>query len=203
MHDTMALIRRNGGDPELQPPVTLRWRGNGCPGPFVAAMADGSEVTATYNDMWVDNKWTTQFRCKICPDAIGMQADFVAADSWPDAIANGESEGTNVVIARTEIGAEVLAACEREGYLHVEDAGHDILDYTQPHQTRLRQSFGARLAGALVGGVPVPNFNGLAEDVTAAELSPDDLANVFKGTIARVRAGQSDERVVPEDWEDR
>jgi len=201
MHDTMAVIRRNGGDPEREPLAALRWRGNGCPGMFVATMADGREVTNTYNDLWVDNPWTTQFRCKICPDAIGMQADFVSADSWPNAIADGESEGSNLVMARTEVGAEVLAECERKGYLHVVEAGREVLDDTQPHQVRLRRSFGARLAGALVAGVPVPNFNGLAEDITAAELTPEDLANVFKGTIERVRAGQSDERVAPEDWQ--
>jgi coenzyme F420 hydrogenase subunit beta len=190
---TMDFLRREGVNPEEEYPTSLRWRGNGCPGPTLAVMPDGREVTGLYNDMWDNNPWTTQFRCKVCPDAIGLQADIATGDTWPNSVANGESAGTNVIIARTAIGEEVLAECERLGYLTTEPAQDGVLDYFQPHQVILRKSFGARLAGAVVTGTPIPNFTALAEQECAAELTSDELANVFKGTVERKRAGQGDE----------
>ncbi|MDA1035996.1 MAG: Coenzyme F420 hydrogenase/dehydrogenase, beta subunit C-terminal domain [Chloroflexi bacterium] len=201
LEDTLNVLRRAGLDPDREPPKTLQWRGDGCPGPIVATMPDGREVTTTYQDMYYDNPTHTQFRCKICPDSVGLQADIATGDSWPNAEPKGESEGTNVVVAHTEIGIEVLAECERLGYLEVRDAEDRVLDDTQPHQTRLRRSFAARLAGAIVGGTPTPNFTSLAEDTCAAELEPNDLADVFRGSLERVRAGQADESSAMDDWD--
>lgn len=201
IQDTFKLMQRNGADVANERPVDLRWRGNGCPGMFAARMPDGREVKATYNELFVDNPWTTQFRCKLCPDAVGMQADLVSADSWPNAFAAYESAGTNVVIARSTIGVEVLAECERLGYLETEAADAAILDYTQPHQTRLRRAFGSRLAGAIAAGAPIPNFTGLGEAATSDQLEPEDMAEVFMGTVERVRKGQADEPTTMDDWE--
>lgn len=201
LDSTLDILRRRGVDPVADPPQALRWRGNGCPGPVVATMSDGREIVSSYDEMYVQNPFKTQFRCKICPDAIGIQADITTSDSWPNAEPEGESEGTNAVAARTGIGAEVLAECERLGYLVVREANDSILDGTQPHQTLLRRSFGARLAGALLGGTPMPNFTGLAEDACAEQLSPESLASIFQGTLERVRAGQADESTTMDDWE--
>jgi coenzyme F420 hydrogenase subunit beta len=180
LETTMGFLRREGVDPEREYPETLRWRGNGCPGPTVATMPDGRQVTGLYNDMWDNNPWTTQFSCKICPDAIELQSDIATGDTWPGAVADGESEGTNVVIARTALGEEVLAECERLGYLETRPAEGGILDDVQPHHARLRQTFSSRLAGAMVAGTPTPNFSGLAEDACAAQLSTQELGTVFR-----------------------
>jgi coenzyme F420 hydrogenase subunit beta len=196
---TMDFLRREGVNPDEEYPVALRWRGDGCPGPTLAVIPDGREVTGLYNDMWDNNPWTTQFRCKVCPDAIGLQADITTGDAWPNAMANGESAGTNVIIARTAIGEEVLAECERLGYLTTEPAQDGVLDYVQPHEAILRKSFGARLAGAIVTGTPVPNFTALTEQECAAELTADELATVFKGSVQRKRAGQGDESATMDD----
>jgi coenzyme F420 hydrogenase subunit beta len=200
LNDTLDLLRRTGLDPIKTPPKAFQWRGNGCPGPVVATMPDGREVTSTYSDMYYDNPYHTQFRCKICPDAVGLQADIVTGDSWSNGWTD-ESDGTNVVVARTANGAEVLAECERLGYLMVHDGSETILDDTQPHQVRLRRTFSARVAGAIVAGTPTPNFTGLAEDACASALEPAELANVFQGTVERVRAGQADESSLMDGWE--
>jgi coenzyme F420 hydrogenase subunit beta len=199
LETTKDFLRREGVDPEKEWPATLRWRGNGCPGPTVAVMPDGREVTGSYNDMWDNNPWTTQFRCKICPDAIGLQADITAGDSWPNSVANGESAGTNAVIARTAVGEEVLAEAVRLGYLETSAAEEADLDFFQPHQVALRRSLGARLAGAMVAGSPTPNFRSMGEEACAADVTPQELARVFQGTVERRRAGQGDESAFIED----
>ena len=56
---TWDFFRRRDIDPITDPPVAMQWRGNGCPGPTVAKMADGRELTGTYNEMWNDNPWST------------------------------------------------------------------------------------------------------------------------------------------------
>ena len=196
---TMDFLRRNGVDPEIEYPEKLRWRGNGCPGPTVATMPDGREILGGYNEMWMDNPWGTQFRCKICPDSIGLQSDITAGDTWPDSISNGESEGTNAVIARTAIGEEVLAECERLGYLEMIIAEDSILDFFQPHQVALRRQFSTRVAAAVVSGVPIPNFTALAAEACSEQLTTKELAVVFAGTLDRKRAGQGDEGVDMED----
>ena len=201
LDDTLDVLRRAGIDPIKTPPKAFQWRGNGCPGPVVATMPDGREVTSTYYDMYYDNPYHTQFRCKICPDAVGLQADIATGDSWLNAEPTGESDGTNVVVVRTASGAEVLAECERLGYLTVHDGPETILDDTQPHQVRLRRTFSSRVAGAIVAGTPTPNFTGLAEDACASALEPAELASVFQGTVERVRAGQADESSVMDGWE--
>jgi coenzyme F420 hydrogenase subunit beta len=199
LKDSLNVLRRHDVDPLIDPPRTFQWRGDGCPGPMVATMPDGREIRATYRGLYVDNPWSTQFRCKVCPDAIGLQADIATGDSWPDADPIGESEGTNIVAARTARGLDILAEAERLGYVEVHDVEDRALDDTQPHHTRLRQTVGARLAGAMEAGAPSPDFAGLALDDCAAALEAEDLANVVRGTIQRVRAGHGDEPAVIDD----
>ncbi|HEX9448187.1 MAG TPA: Coenzyme F420 hydrogenase/dehydrogenase, beta subunit C-terminal domain, partial [Dongiaceae bacterium] len=64
----------------------FRWRGNGWPGPTHIGTKDGRGFDLTYDEVWYDPSadWTydIQFRCKICPDAIGELADIAAPDGW-------------------------------------------------------------------------------------------------------------------------
>lgn len=194
--DSLAILERRdiAIDASGRELVGFRWRGNGCPGPTEATLADGTGVAATYNELWVDHPWSTQFRCKICPDAVGLQADLATGDCWPGAVPEGESDGTNALIAHTSVGTEVLAECEAAGVLVLDDADPSLLDATQPHHVLLRQTFMTRVAAAVEAGLPSPDFTGLAAVETAAELSPEQHGEIHAGTVRRVRAGQADER---------
>ena len=193
------FLRRRRIDPGQEMPTAFRWRGNGCPGPTIATMADGRALAGTYNEMWTENPWTTQFRCKICPDAIGLHADLATGDFWDNAAPEGESPGENGIIAHTPIAVEILAACEAEGRLVLRDVPVSDLGRTQPHHVRLRQTWPARVAGAFAGGAPMPEFRNLA--AAAADLPAEDLAATFKGSLERARQGQTDEASVFEAWE--
>lgn len=194
------VLRRKGAAPAADPPASFRWRGNGCPGPAVAEWPDGRTVTASYNEMWNQDRWTTQFRCKVCPDAIGLQADIATGDFWPGAVPKGETPGENAIIARTERGAEVLAACAALGYLTLKTTDLAAIADTQPHHVRLRQTFSSRVAAAAIGGLPTPDFRNLAAKECAAMLSAEDLGATFAATLSRVRAGQGDESSEFDDW---
>lgn len=180
----------------------FRWRGYGCPGPTVARTRDGRQYSGTYQEFWVDNPWTTQFRCKICPDAVGLQADIAAGDAWPGGWPSGEDEGWNAVIAHTDAGEQVLGECESAGLIVAEetDAGH-LNDY-QSHHVDLRNMLAARLAAIQVAGLPTPEFRDLALDQCAASVDPDVLGRNFAGTLERVRRGHGDNPTLADYAED-
>jgi len=130
----------------------FRWRGHGCPGgcPYVKTK-DGRELRADYVDFWYGNgsyagPLTYQWRCKMCPDYFGFQADLVVMDCWPagtpehsSAITDGrrhEQEGYVIVMSRTQRGEQILKDAEASHFLRTQPAAvEDVLD-TQPHQVR-------------------------------------------------------------------
>ncbi len=191
----------------------FRWRGHGCPGPTYARTRDGREFTGAYEEFWVDHPWTTQFRCKICPDAIGLQADLAVGDAWPGGWPAafpgevdpgspsgtaagqefGEDKGFNLAVAHTEIGAAVLAAAEAAGDVVLEESDIAALRDCQPHHVDLRRLLAARLAAARLAGLPAPNFSNLGLEAAAAGVDPDLLGANFAGTLKRLRAGHGDE----------
>ena len=161
-------------------------------------MADGRELTGTYNEMWNDNPWSTGFRCKICPDAIGLHADLATGDFWDAAEPEGESPGENGIIAHTQIAVDILAACEAEGRLVLRDVPVDDLNRTQPHHQRLRQTWPARVAGSFVAGSPAPDFRNLS---AAADTVPEaQMQDTFGGALTRARKSAPDQPQAFDDW---
>jgi coenzyme F420 hydrogenase subunit beta len=193
---TAGFFARRGVDVDTDRPVSFRWRGNGCPGPTVARMADGRELVGTYNELWNENPWTTQFRCKVCPDAVGLLADLAVGDDWPGAAPVGEDDGWNALIAHSDLGVEVLNACEAAGDLALWDRDVRYLDDMQPHHVRLRQGLSSRLAACAEVGIPVPTFTSLALEECAAALPAEERARTYEGTVARLRKGHGDEDAV-------
>lgn len=172
--------------------TAFRWRGHGCPGPTVATARDGRTFEGDYAEFWVDNPWTTQFRCKICPDAVGLQADIAVGDAWPGGWPKGEDEGWNAVIAHTEAGARLLADAEAAGRIVLQEADVALLSDTQPHHVALREALAARLAAVRVAGLPEPRFEDLGLAACAAAVDTAVLAKNFEGTLRRLRDAARD-----------
>ena len=188
-----AFFGRRGIDMAADPPAEFRWRGEGCPGPTRGVMPDGRAFEGTYNELWDENPWTTQFRCKICPDAIGLCADLAVGDDWPGGLPQGEDDGWNAVIAHTETGLRALDACEAAGDLTLFDVDVRHLDSVQPHHVRLRQGLSARLAACTAAGLPEPEFHDLALDDCATTFGAEERNQEFQGTLRRLTAGHGDE----------
>lgn len=155
-------------------------------------MPNGSILEGTYNELWDENPWTTQFRCKLCPDAIGLQADIAVGDDWIGAVPEGEDEGWNALVAHTEVGLEVLNSCEAAVEIALTDSDLEHLNNVQPHHVKMRREMQSRLGACTDKGVPVPKFDALELEGCSDQLSPFERENVRKGTAARIQKGHGD-----------
>lgn len=103
----------------------FRWRGEGWPGPTHVETNGGRSFDLTYEEAWFDEtmpwRYDVQWRCKICPDAIGELADVSCPDGWvlsdDGRPLHEEAAGVNVLLERTQAGSELVAAAIEGGYL--------------------------------------------------------------------------------------
>ena len=106
------IIRQMGMEPEEV--VAFRYRGNGWPGLTRAETVDKHVAEMRYADSWGGQlSKEVQFRCKICPDAIGGVADIACADAWygEDGYPSFEErEGRSLIMVRTEAGERLIAS---------------------------------------------------------------------------------------------
>lgn len=121
-HIPRAIIRHHGLD-ESEVSV-FRYRGEGWPGPLRVETHDGRRYDMTYQGAWLNRPWTydMQFRCKICPDAVGEVADVSVPDGW--ILRDGkpvydEAPGTNVAVVRTPRGRQLIARAVAAGFLEL------------------------------------------------------------------------------------
>lgn len=176
----------------------LRYRGHGCPGPLRIETHDGRAFEQTYQETWEGelNK-TVQFRCKICPDSTGEQADIVACDAW-DAADDGyplaDSEGFNGIIARTRFGRELLDAMTADGRISAQPMLVRKLTTYQPQHARRKSVVLARLAGLAWARQPRPLYRRLGL-VRAGLLGIGKAWSNMKGMIARIRRGGNREHI--------
>lgn len=184
-----AVLAAIGADPAET--ETFRYRGNGWPGRAVARLKDGSERSMSYHDSWggILSKHV-QHRCKICADGTGTAADIVCADAWESDAAGyplfDEAPGVSLIVARTDLGAAIIAGARAAGAL--ETAPFDIatLAAIQPGQRERRRALMARLAALWLTGRPIPRYRGL--HILAAARQNPVLRNLknFLGMLRRV-----------------
>ena len=159
---TDALATRLGAE---GPPRDLHYRGQGWPGRFAVASADGAVATLSYAESWGEHLGRAlQPRCKICPDGIGESADIVAADFW-EADDTGyptfiDGPGVSALIARTERGYRVVLEAVAAGILVVHPVRIERLAEVQPFQVSRRRTLAGRLLGVLLAGGRIPRYRG-------------------------------------------
>jgi coenzyme F420 hydrogenase subunit beta len=136
----------------------FRYRGYGNPGPTRIETQDGRAFELTYQQLWEDeSKWMIQPRCRICPDAIGLEADIAASDVWPGGSPVAEDDGFNGILVRTPRGLELYDAAVAAGVLKIEHAvTFADFDRYQPHQVRKRRAVWARLKPGSLREGPCP-----------------------------------------------
>lgn len=146
-------------------PISLKYRGDGWPGYFTASYADGSSCRMTYNESWGKILGRDLgFRCKICPDGIGMLADIASGDSWntkdgyPDF---NEALGKNFCFIRTQIGEKLFENAHQAGYIEIECLNVKDVKDMQRYQFERRHYAGWRvfIVQLLSGGML--HFEGL------------------------------------------
>lgn len=175
-------------------PISLQYRGDGWPGYFTAAYKDGSTSKMTYNESWGKILGRELgFRCKICPDGIGMLADIASGDSWntkngyPDFT---EGDGRNFCFIRTQQGLHIFEEAERLGYIQTESLDVSDVQYMQRYQYDRRHYVGWRIAAVQIVTLGLLNFHGLGYICTAFNANYirafRDMAGTFK-RILKVR----------------
>ncbi len=147
-------------------PVSLKYRGDGWPGYFVAHFEDGSNFQLSYNESWGKILGHhVGFRCKICPDGIGMLADVAVGDSWntkdgyPDFT---ESDGRCFCIVRTSAGDSLMKATLAKGYIEAKALDIRNIKQQQAYQYKRRKLEGWRLIPVQLMTGGLLHFKGLA-----------------------------------------
>lgn len=190
---TDSLVERLSGTGTI---ADLWYRGHGWPGEFTVIGIDGTRTTESYDHSWGKELGpTVQWRCKICPDAVGESADIVAADYWetdedgyPSFV---ERDGVSALIARTARGLGVINQAFAEQAVAGSSLDLDDLAAVQPLQTERRETILARAAGALLAGRRVTRFKGFGFwRITRGR--PRKLLRVIRGSRRRARGNRTD-----------
>jgi coenzyme F420 hydrogenase subunit beta len=160
---TTALIEKLGVNADRL--ESLRYRGEGWPGNFVATDLDGNVGRLSYEQSWGSHLGkTVQWRCKLCPDGTGGHADIAVGDYW-NADERGfpvfeNADGNSVVIARTRRGAKLLEDAARAGVVALARLDLDRVAAIQPLQVKRKQQLAGRLLGRLLAGKRIPAYRG-------------------------------------------
>ena len=141
------------------------YRGNGWPGLARAELDDGTSRELTYEQSWgsILNRYL-QTRCKICPDGTGEFADITCGDAWN--IRNGrpdfeENEGRSLILARTDLGENLVTECIKKGVLIASEYDRNDLVKIQPFHAMRKRLVRSRLLAMETLFLPVPRYSGL------------------------------------------
>ena len=145
----------------------------------------------SYDDSWggflADE---VQFRCKICPDAIGGVADVVCADAWYGDERGyprfDEQDGRSLFAVRTQVGETLLADAAKAGAISLTPLDPDEIERMQPSQALRRRMIRARTAALKLTLRPSPHMRGLYLDEAARKGRFRESARNFLGTLRRV-----------------
>lgn len=188
------IVQAMGLEPERI--VQFRYRGEGWPGLTKAIDESGASGEMRYEDSWGGHlSKEVQFRCKICPDAVGGTADIACADAWYGGETGypqfEEQDGRSLILTRTEAGDRLLASAVETGALtspplSVEAVAISDVLLMQPSQARRKRRVGARILASRVMAQPVPKMAGLSIASATRKEGVSGLLRDFLGTIRRI-----------------
>ncbi|HEY5658178.1 MAG TPA: Coenzyme F420 hydrogenase/dehydrogenase, beta subunit C-terminal domain [Myxococcota bacterium] len=194
-HHTARAIAAHCGVAEEEI-AAFRWRGHGWPGATHIETRDGRTCDLTYDQVWFDPaapwRYDVQFRCKICPDAIGELGDVACPDGWilrDGAPVHEEAPGENLLIARTERGERLVADAAAAGALELRPFALAELDAMHADHLPRKLSHPARVAALRCLGQPAPRFERFRRGRMLLRAGLARSLRAFAGTLRRVRAG--------------
>jgi coenzyme F420 hydrogenase subunit beta len=169
----------------------FRYRGDGWPGFATAQTTDGREARMSYNDSWgnILSK-QVQFRCKICPDGSGGQADIVCGDAWESDEKGyplfAETDGRSLVLSRTNRGEQFLQRAITNGVVSCQDLAIDQIAKMQPFQAKRKRQVISRLAAMRIAGFKPPRYTGMQLARAALRAGVAENIRGFWGTLRRL-----------------
>ena len=173
----------------------FRYRGNGWPGNAAAVARDGRTAEMSYAESWGGYlAKEVQFRCKICPDAVGGSADIACADAWygddGGYPAFEERDGRSLIVSRTARGEAILDQALSAGALEIEPLAVDEIDKMQPSQALRKSLVRARTAALAATLQPTLDTRGVMAGEAAARIGLRLQLRNFLGTLRRIVAGR-------------
>jgi coenzyme F420 hydrogenase subunit beta len=175
------------------PLAEFRYRGNGWPGLAAARTTDGRTAQMSYERSWGHHlSKEVQFRCKICPDAVGGAADIACADAWYGGESGypqfEEQDGRSLIMVRSNVGRTLLDKAVAAGRLSVETLAEAEIILMQPAQARRKRLVKARFAAMRLAGRRPPRVEGVLVDEASRLAGFREKLRNFAGTFRRVLA---------------
>lgn len=171
--------------------VSFRYRGEGWPGQVQAETEDGKISTMSYDRSWGEIlRNYTQFRCKICPDAVGQFADVVFADAWgideEGRPSFEEEKGRSMILTRTLLGEEACEMAINTKAIIVEKIEIDMMNKMQPYHVIRKNLVLSRMIALKIMGRNIPVHKNLF--VLRAAIQAGLWPNVksILGTLRRI-----------------
>jgi coenzyme F420 hydrogenase subunit beta len=173
----------------------FRYRGRGWPGNAVAVTDAGRAVEMSYAESWGDYlSKEVQFRCKICPDAVGGVADIACADAWYGDERGypsfAEQDGRSLIVSRTDAGERLLASAIAAGAVSAEPLDIAEIVKMQPSQARRKRLVFARTLALRLILQPRPRMDGLRVEDAARRAPLKDTVRDVVGTLRRTLLGR-------------
>lgn len=175
----------------------LQYRGNGWPGYATAEKLDGSSAQISYEDSWGKILGRdVQKMCRFCLDGVGEFADVACGDIWhltPDKKPDfTESDGQNIIFARTEAGNRLLECAMEAGYITMTDhrSRLDDLRYVQKYQYDRKRVMLPMVQAMKLCGKSAPNYDKATLDAFSAGVPVKEKVRRMLGMIKRVIKGK-------------
>lgn len=183
------ILKTLGVDPAEV--VTFRYRGNGWPGTACATTREGAQASMSYDDSWGGHLANeVQFRCKICPDAVGGVADVACADAWYETPEGGpsfdERPGRSLILTRTARGEALLQSAIDGGHIAVQPMDPERIQYIQASQALRKRVVNARMAALAITLQPRPKIRGTLTTEATRRAGTVELLRNLLGTTRRV-----------------
>ena len=179
----------------------FRFRGEGWPGMTHMETRDGRSFELTYQECYLTESapWTydAQFRCKICPDAIGELADVVCADDGAvlenEKPNDREVPGISILVSRTPKGEALLRDAQSIGALVLKPFSESELMTMHASHIPRKISWPARTLGLALAGKPTVKVKDFRRVRAILISGPIYFIRNMIGTIRRVRRGATAE----------
>lgn len=199
IHATQNIVRKYKLEPDQV--AEFRYRGHGWPGPTYIQSVEGKEFSQSYDETWFSEMtYDLMFRCNLCADGIGENADVVAGDSWVmedgKPSHNERGDGWNFYIARNKKGKTLLDSAIDAGYITREAFSIGELESMHDDHAYKKRSILWRSLGLSLLGQPSTAYSNLRV-FSAGMLNASwrERWEGLVGMIGRVRRGRNLEQI--------
>ena len=179
------------------PCVSLRYRGNGWPGFAHAVLKNGEEHELSYQESWrtILGRDIAPI-CRFCADGIGECADITCGDAWYISDDGKpiveESDGRNVIFARSRLGEEICKKAYESGKIELSDYSNYTVELkqSQAFQYDRRASMKYMILGLKLMGQVSPLYNSKVLNKLGKNVPPKIKFKRFGGTVKRIIKGK-------------